>query len=182
MKATWIILVFAVVGVVGCDSSAFDNSIKKAVRAKLKDPDSAKFNDETVVRTRACISVNAKNSYGGYTGATIAHLKNLGSDNWYVETLEGESCYTHVLEEKLAVDKADEDAEKALLDKLKSKKLIDAKVKDVYSIEDKKCQDFASDLMSSIRLANKAKNEEDKKSWQEKANQKIALIDSGSCN
>lgn len=181
MKRAWIILAIAA-SITGCDSYQFDNSIKKAVRAELKDPDSAKFKDELVVRTRACISVNAKNSYGGYTGATIAHLQNLGSDNWYVETLNGAPCYAHVLEWKLAIDKANDEAEKALIDKLKAKKLIESTVQSVYSIADKKCQDFASSLMTSIRLANEASDEVEKKSWQANANEKMAVIDSGSCN
>ena len=114
MKVTRIILAITVgIAIAGCDNPAFDNSIKKAVRAKLKDPDSAKFKDEVVVQTRACISVNAKNSFGGFTGATIAHLKNLGSDDWYVETFDGEPCYANVLEKKLEIDKANkEKAEK----------------------------------------------------------------------
>jgi hypothetical protein len=176
------LIIFAItVSIAGCDNSAFDNSIKKAVREKLKDPDSAKFKEELVIRTRACISVNAKNSYGGYSGETIAHLKNYGTDNWSVETLEGDPCYPDELEGKLAIDKANEEAEKALLEKLKAKKLIGATVQDVYSIEDKRCQDFASDLMTSIRLANEASNEEDKKSWQAQANEKMVVIDSGAC-
>lgn len=181
MKIAWFILAITV-GIAGCDSPAFDSSIEKAVRAKLKDPDSAKFENAIVVQTRACISVNAKNSYGGYTGATIAHLEKLGSDHWYVETLDGEPCYAHVLDEKLAIDKANEEAEKALIEKLKAKKLVGATVQSIYSIEDKKCQDFASDLMTSIRIANEASDEDKKKSWQTKANQKMAVIDSGSCN
>jgi hypothetical protein len=143
MKNTWFILAITV-GILGCDGPAFDNSIKKAIRAKLKDPDSAKFGNEIVVQTRACISVNAKNSYGGYTGATIAHLKNLGSDNWYVETFDGEPCYAHVLEGKLEIDKADEEKAKANEEKAEkrrkcrestiAKKCQDNAVKEDYSI------------------------------------------------
>ncbi len=181
MKVALIIFVIAV-GIAGCDSPAFDNSIKKAVRAKLKDPDSAKFGNEIIVQTRACISVNAKNSYGGYTGESIAHLKkNVGSDTWYVETVEGEPCYATVLDGKLAIDKANEEAEKTLIEKLKAKKLVGATVQSTYSIEDEKCQNFASNLMTFIRLANEAHDEEKKKYWLAEANRKMAVIDSGSC-
>jgi hypothetical protein len=134
MKIAWFILAITV-GILGCDGPAFDNSVKKAIRAKLKDPDSAKFGNEIVVQTRACISVNAKNSYGGYTGATIAHLKNLGSDNWYVETFDGEPCYAHVLERKLEMDKTDEEkAEKERRCRPIARQCQDNAVKEDYSI------------------------------------------------
>lgn len=181
MKIEWVILT-VIVGVAGCDSPALDSPIMKAVRAELKDPDSAKFKDELVVRTRACISVNAKNSYGGYTGATIAHLRNLGVDNWVVETINGEPCYSHVLEEKLAIDKANQEAEKSFIEKLKAKKLIGANVQDLYSIENEKCREFALDIMASTRLAIEAKNEEQKRGWQYQVNRKMATIDAGPCS
>ncbi|HHV68920.1 MAG TPA: DUF4124 domain-containing protein [Ochrobactrum intermedium] len=46
------------------------DELQAAVRASLKDPDSANFNDlQHVGDGRAlCGQVNAKNSYGGYTG------------------------------------------------------------------------------------------------------------------
>lgn len=58
----------AVLLLAGCDYQA-----KGWVRSALKDPDSAKFRDVRVLghgetHTLACGYVNAKNSYGGYTG------------------------------------------------------------------------------------------------------------------
>lgn len=50
------------------------NVIQESVRGKLKDPDSAKFSMPQVNENGApnvyCGLVNAKNSYGGYTGFT----------------------------------------------------------------------------------------------------------------
>jgi hypothetical protein len=45
-------------------------AIKKAALKSLKDPDSAKFNNEvTIINYKyACIGVNAKNAFGGYVG------------------------------------------------------------------------------------------------------------------
>jgi hypothetical protein len=54
-------------------SPAMTEKIKKAVAAELKDPDSARF-DSPIAATKtkdeitACGFVNAKNSFGGYTG------------------------------------------------------------------------------------------------------------------
>lgn len=95
----------------GCDNAVFDSPIEKAVRMQLKDPDSAKFGKEVIVKSRACISFNAKNSYGGYSGVTIAHLKRIYTGIWYVDDMDGESCYPDILEKKLIID--EEEGEKA---------------------------------------------------------------------
>jgi hypothetical protein len=55
-----------------------------AVLEKLKDPDSAKFGKVILVDhgKGACIEVNAKNTYGGYTGYQQAMVMNV-VDGWY---------------------------------------------------------------------------------------------------
>lgn len=50
-----------------------ESDIQNAVRARLKDPDSAKFGTYQTFKsakgeTFACIEINAKNSMGGYSG------------------------------------------------------------------------------------------------------------------
>ena len=48
---------------------------KNTVLASLKDPDSAKFGQFTIENEKfACLDVNAKNSFGGYTGMQSATL------------------------------------------------------------------------------------------------------------
>lgn len=60
----------------GCGGS--EAEAKKAVLANLIDPDSAKFGKFTQVgEDRACMTVNAKNSMGGYTGDKQALLKKV---------------------------------------------------------------------------------------------------------
>jgi hypothetical protein len=44
---------------------------KASVLAQLKDPDSAKFGVAAEFPEAICLQVNAKNSYGGYTGNKI---------------------------------------------------------------------------------------------------------------
>jgi hypothetical protein len=57
--------------------------IKDAVRRGLKDPVSAQFGTQTVVSSDgACQTVNARNSYGGYTGAQQAIVKKLDG-RWF---------------------------------------------------------------------------------------------------
>lgn len=55
-----------------------ESEAKKAVLDGLKDPDSAKFGKFLQVdETHACLTVNAKNSMGGYTGDQQAFLKKV---------------------------------------------------------------------------------------------------------
>jgi hypothetical protein len=71
----------------GCGDSG---GVKDAVKVRLKDPDSVKF-DELVVSKkgdRACIVWNAKNGFGGYGSPSIAELRKLG-DTWDVVKMEG---------------------------------------------------------------------------------------------
>lgn len=69
-------------GISGCGFSD-ESKIQDAVRARLKDPDSARFGELTVVGKQACITVNAKNSMGGYTGDQQAYLQE-ADGNWDV--------------------------------------------------------------------------------------------------
>lgn len=61
-----------------------EGSAQRAVIASLKDPDSAKFGKFTRFgKDLACLTVNAKNSMGGYTGDQQAFLIEL-KDGWNV--------------------------------------------------------------------------------------------------
>lgn len=60
---------------------------KNLVLAGLKDPESAIFGDYTKIGSAACLTVNAKNSMGGYVGAQQATLiKEDG--NWSLASIE----------------------------------------------------------------------------------------------
>lgn len=62
-----------------------ESDAKNAVLKILKDPDSAKFGRfEQITNTGACLAVNAKNSYGGYTGEQQAFLIKKDAFNWVV--------------------------------------------------------------------------------------------------
>lgn len=63
---------------------------KKAVLGSLKDPDSAKFGQFSLAGTKgACLTVNAKNSMGGYTGDQQAYLLREGEKGWIVIDING---------------------------------------------------------------------------------------------
>lgn len=62
---------------------------RAAVRARLKDPNSAQFGDAIVTERAVCGSVNAKNGFGGYTGpqpfiviGSVAFMPNDAPEEW----------------------------------------------------------------------------------------------------
>jgi hypothetical protein len=67
-----------------------DSQMQDLVRARLKDPDSAKFKDVVTSKDgkRACIEWNAKNSMGGYGDWQITELKK-DSDKWTISEFKG---------------------------------------------------------------------------------------------
>ena len=68
------------------DSSDIMLRIQSNVRNSLKDPDSAKFGQFFEVDSgQACIGVNAKNSYGGFTGEKFIKLRKSQSGEWMVD-------------------------------------------------------------------------------------------------
>lgn len=73
---------------------AVEYAAKKAVLGRLKDPDSAKFGDVCYYdETQACIAVNARNSFGGYTGEQMALLKKIDGV-WQVLDISNNAYYS----------------------------------------------------------------------------------------
>lgn len=63
---------------------------RKAVLNSLNDPGSARFGKFTqVTQTTACLTVNARNGFGGYTGDQQARLRK-SENKWQVESIQGE--------------------------------------------------------------------------------------------
>lgn len=88
-KSVFVLAALVMLG--GCDYALFDDDIRKEVRSHLKDPDSAKFGDMLVYKERACIDVNSKNSYGGYTGMSAYHLEHR-SYGWVSQSRIKKAC------------------------------------------------------------------------------------------
>lgn len=97
--------VFAVFFVVLCGCSNTSSEIEEKVRSSLKDPDSAKFSERKIHHAGkngaiTCGTVNAKNSFGGYSGA-MAYMHFQG--DIVVASNEAQSltvtmCCMHVIE------------------------------------------------------------------------------------
>ena len=76
------------------DKSREESRMEAVVRTHLKDPDSAKFGKLVVIDSKmACLPVNARNSYGGYTGERYFVMKPANDDaGWVIdpEVTQGE--------------------------------------------------------------------------------------------
>lgn len=81
-------VVAAILGCLLLAACGNESEVEKTVLATLKDPDSAKFGKFTQVsESLACMTVNAKNSMGGYSGDRQAFLEKI-KGKWEVLTTE----------------------------------------------------------------------------------------------
>lgn len=72
-KISYVLAACIALLLIGCGGA--ESEAKKAVLEILKDPDSAKFGKFTNIDNKAaCLTVNARNSMGGYTGDQQASL------------------------------------------------------------------------------------------------------------
>ncbi len=71
---------------VSIPSQEVQDLLIQKTQSSLKDPDSAKFSGyvRLVDNIGACVEVNAKNSFGGYTGFQQAVLMKVGGAGWQV--------------------------------------------------------------------------------------------------
>lgn len=180
--------VFAIVA--GC-GNAVDYGIQSAVRERLKDPDSAKFEETRKYENFACVSYNAKNGYGGYAGVSWALLKNTGS-RWQVLDMDQDSCYSHELQRLAHIDKASADAEAkmiasenaataAVLGEFKRRKLIDASVDNLYAIPSTACQHFAFVLLTISRQESAASDQGEKAGRKKQYDSEVGKLDTMRC-
>ena len=72
---------------------------QKAVLGSLKDPGSAKFGKFSLAgKNGGCLTVNAKNSMGGYTGDQQAYLIREGENKWVVVQIEKDLSHEQCIE------------------------------------------------------------------------------------
>jgi|GEM_PF-1855615 hypothetical protein len=81
--ASILLITWAGLSLSACGEST---EMQNVIKPKLKDPDSAKFGKHSVIATKsgatfACMTVNAKNSMGGYAGDKQATLYK-GKNGW----------------------------------------------------------------------------------------------------
>lgn len=167
---------------VGCNSK-----IKDAVRAKLKIPSSAKFENIVKLGSRACVVFNAKNPMGVYAGVSTAQLVNLGANDgvgsWYVESIDHSNCSKFELEAKLKIDAEDKASEQEVLHALIAARLVSQSTTDVSNVAYGKgpCASFVSDILTDARVSHSIDNAERKARLKDEYESGLAQIKRGIC-
>lgn len=173
-----IILVFVVLG--GCDRSTSETLIQRAVLEKLKDPESAKFKKIIISQNNACVEVNAKNSYGAYSGYTSVHLRQLLPDKWVVEDMDGGVCRLDIIENKIADNNHDVDryknSEGHVVKILKEKNLINRDLISADQIKNAKCRDYVFEAITFFDLSINEKDEFFRKHYLSEFDAKVKII------
>jgi len=183
--ATKLLMASVLLSLSACENAAFDNSMRKAVREKLKDPDSAKWGEVHTYKSHACLEVNSKNSYGGYTGKQVAWLHTYdGGQSWSLDKIEEGVCYEEPLKELEGIAEAEKVAEKEMLALLATKgykvtatDLLMLK-EDDPSVD--KCLLQAQLALTSKRIALSAKGSE-RAEWERIFENRMEPLISGSC-
>ena len=127
---------------------------------------------------------NSKNSFGGYTGKQSAWLHNLGGENWYVDRIDENLCYSGPLAKLSANDDEEAKTEKEIVNLLaKIGRKVNGYQITVINREDPasdKCVVLASEAMTSKRLALDTTGAS-REHWDAKYQSEIAKIISGEC-
>lgn len=162
-----------------------DNPLQKTVREKLIDPDSAKFGEQVIYLNHACVVVNAKNTYGGYTGNKTAWLERYGTtgDNWYYTETTETPCYEGPLKEKVAADEAEKKFASQVLEVLVSKgyKLESVPIIRHGDETADKCLAQASTTMTSHRLSARESASGKDEFWINKRDSEFADLKAMEC-
>lgn len=91
MKKNLIIFLVSQLFIGVCYASS-EEAIKEAVLKRMKDPESTRFGEITIIEEKlACATVNSKNSLGGYVGDKQLALKK-NNEEWSLETFDS---YSH---------------------------------------------------------------------------------------
>ncbi|MEW6023453.1 MAG: hypothetical protein AB1807_15085 [Pseudomonadota bacterium] len=171
----------AILLLAGCGNAIFDDGVRAAVRKRLKDPDSAKFEEILRYKNFACIKYNAKNGYGGYGGASWAVLELTGS-TWYVRDMEEDVCYEFQLQRMAEPEQAalKDAADATILDEFKRRGLINPSAR-YYEIPSGPCGTVASELTSFAHLQIEATNDADRTKWKSKYDASFKKLDKVRC-
>jgi hypothetical protein len=172
-----------------CLVSGCEGSLEKKLRNDMRDPQSTQFKDKVTHENFACIEVNSKNSYGGYTGFKTYTMKSGYGDSWEILS-EKEYCSKDTLvaraKQEKAMDAADAITEKAaeaeVLALMKEKKLIPAAVKDEYDIKDEKCKSAASNAMTAARISHSLRHIALQDKYQEQLEKRMHEFRQGTCD
>lgn len=157
-----------------------ENGIEKALRAAMKDPGSAQFEGKVEYKNWACISVNSKNSFGGYTGFKRYLLKQTDAD-WsvLVETIE---CTVGTMKVEEANEQESQKVQGRVLALLIEKKLIPPETTSVFYISNPACAQAAISANANGQLAFTERSVERRHSFQETHDRLMNEFRQGKCS
>jgi hypothetical protein len=128
----------------------------------MNDPAAAQFKDKITHQDWACISVDGKNSFGGYVGFKRLTMHSLAGDDWKTVS-DKDKCTEKTLVElatKFDSDlqaniRANDIAETQLLAVLKESKLLPANATSITEVNGAKCSAavFQARITRSMSLA-----------------------------
>jgi len=131
-----------------CDKAVFDDGARAEVRRHLKDPDSAVFEEAISYKNFTCIKYNAKNSFGGYAGASWTVLKQQGG-SWSIVKSDESYCYETSLQTLAEPEKVaeKEQSDERVMAALRERQLVPPDATDMHAALGKPCYILGMDLI-----------------------------------
>ena len=177
-----LILATALVALAGCDSALFDDDARAAIRKRMKDPDSVKFEEKITFNQFTCIRYNAKNSYGAYTGASWTILERESYGFRLVED-NVDYCSEAKLRDLAFPEKAAEKArasEKAVT-LLRDRQLVPSTATDLWQLASHPCHELGQELALAMHRIIDADTTEQKARYQREYDKLLARVEQGQC-
>jgi hypothetical protein len=162
--------------------TACEDGSRAELRKQLKDPDSAKFEETIVYKNFKCIKYNAKNSYGGYSGATWAILEHQPY-GWNVVSIHEDFCSEFTLRDLAEPEKAAEKERvgRRILAAMREHNLIPDDVNEIYRVPSGPCLDLATKVHANARHVIDSDKQSDKDWYQKQYDDGMKLISQGQC-
>lgn len=159
-----------------------DNHLKDVVKSGLKDPESAQFQGKIEADRWACIEVNSKNSYGGYTGYKATYLRNNTTMGWQVMDMgEGERCHKSTVDGFAKYDKDILSFEPRMIELMRGHKLIPKSAKKYADIPAGDCQMKLVELQVLADFSLDRVTAAERSDYLRQLKQSISDVESGSC-
>lgn len=174
------LLCIVALALAGCEGP--DDGARAALKANLKDPDSAKFEESITYHDFKCLKYNAKNGFGGYAGPSWAILEKSGS-RWTVVKPSESACFESTLKDLAHPDHVaqKEKANDLIMGALHAGRIAPESVHEVYDVPTGPCWYMATEMRSYAHLSIDAETPQDKAHYQQELDKLLALAKQGTC-
>lgn len=179
MKSVALLCVL-VLSLAGCEGA--DDGARAALKAGLKDPDSAKFEESITYKDFKCLKYNAKNGYGAYAGASWAILEKR-SYGWTVLKPGESACFESTLKDIAHPELVEQKSEatRQIMAAMHAGKLAPESAQDVYQVPPGPCWRMATEMKANSSLAIEAEDAAVKTAYGKKFDEQLALAARGVC-